>query len=154
MLPPGAGECRKTQAAGRDRGIRHPSVFRPMPLLAENETEGQKMKVKISRKEIHALAGVALAGTDNILCKNFEYEDHSNRKFKKCIKELQPLLDRLQKKMSEPQSETIRCTRTETKINGIEGLPEGIRRELIDALQQSLCEDRQAEAETKSEEAA
>lgn len=56
--------------------------------------------------------------------------------------------------MSEPQSETIRCTRTETKINGIEGLPEGIRRKLIDALQQSLCEDRQAEAETKSEEAA
>lgn len=73
------------------------------------------MKVKISRKEIHALAAVALAGTDNILCKNFEYEDHSNRKFKKCIKELQPLLDRLKKKMSEPQSETIRCTRTETK---------------------------------------
>ena len=35
MLPPGAGECRKTQAAGRDRGIRHPSVFRPMPLWAD-----------------------------------------------------------------------------------------------------------------------
>lgn len=154
MLPPGAGECRKTQAAGRDRGIRHPSVFRPMPLLAENETEGQKMKVKISRKEIHALSAVVLAGVDNILDKDFEYEDSSNRKFKKYIKELQPLLDRLKKKMSEPQSETIRCTRTETKINGIEGLPEGIRRELIDALQQSLCEGRQAEAETKSEEAA
>lgn len=153
MLPPGAGECRKTQAAGRDRGIRHPSVFRPMPLLAENETEGQKMKVKISRKEIHALSAVVLAGVDNILDKDFEYEDCNNRKFKKCIKELQPLLDRLKKKMSEPQSETIRCTRTETKINGIEGLPEGIRRELIDALQQSLCKGRQAEAETKSEEA-
>ena len=154
MLPPGAGECRKTQAAGRDRGIRHPSVFRPMPLLAENETEGQKMKVKISRKEIHALAAVVLAGADNILCKNFEYMGRSNRKLKKCSKELQPLLDRLQKKMPEPQSETIRYTRTKTKINGIEGLPEGIRRELIDALQQSLCEGRQAEAKTKSEEAA
>ena len=154
MLPPGAGECRKTQAAGRERGIRHPSVFRPMPLLAENETEGQKMKVKISRKEIHALTAVMLAGADNILCKNFEYEDCNNRKFKKCIKELQPLLDRLQKKMSEPQSETFLCTRTEAKINGIEGLPEGIRRELIDALQQSLCEGQQAEAETKTEEAA
>nr|DAY13450.1 MAG TPA: hypothetical protein [Caudoviricetes sp.] len=35
MLPPGAGECRKTQAAGRDRGIRHPSVFRPMPLWTD-----------------------------------------------------------------------------------------------------------------------
>lgn len=35
MLPPGAEECRKTQAAGRDRGIRHPSVFRPMPLWAD-----------------------------------------------------------------------------------------------------------------------
>jgi|GEM_PF-2182521 len=112
------------------------------------------MKVKISRKEIHALSAVVLAGVDNILDKDFEYEDSSNRKFKKYIKELQPLLDRLKKKMSEPQSETIRCTRTETKINGIEGLPEGIRRELIDALQQSLCEGRQAEAETKSEEAA
>jgi hypothetical protein len=125
-----------------------------MPLLAENETEGQKMKVKISRKEIHALAAVVLAGADNILCKNFEYMGRSNRKLKKCIKELQPLLDRLQKKMPEPQSETIRYTRTKTKINGIEGLPEGIRRELIDALQQSLCEGRQAEAKTKSEEAA
>ena len=112
------------------------------------------MKVKISKKEIRALAAVVLAGMDNILFKNFEYEDRSNRKFKKYIKELQPLLDRLQKKMSEPQSETIRCTRTETKINGIEGLPECIRRELIDALQQSLCEGRQAEAKTKSEEAA
>ena len=35
MLPPGAGECRKTQAAGRDRGIRHPSVFRPIPLWTD-----------------------------------------------------------------------------------------------------------------------
>ena len=56
------------------------------------------MKVKISKKEIHALAAVVLAGADNILCKNFEYEDCNNRKFKKCLKELQPLLDRLQKK--------------------------------------------------------
>lgn len=112
------------------------------------------MKVKISKKEIHALAAVVLAGADNILCKNFEYRGRSNRKLKKCIKELQPLLDRLQKKMSEPQSETIRCTRTEIKINGIEGLPEGIRRELINALQQSLREGRQDEAETKAKEAA
>lgn len=112
------------------------------------------MKVKISKKEIHALAAVVLAGANNILDKDFEYEGCSNRKFKKYIKKIRPLLDRLKKKMSEPQSETIRCTRTETKINGIEGLPEGIRRELIDALQQSLCEGRQAEAETKAEEAA
>ena len=56
------------------------------------------MKVKISRKEIHALSAVVLAGVDNILDKDFEYEDSSNRKFKKYIKELQPLLDRLKKK--------------------------------------------------------
>lgn len=112
------------------------------------------MKVKISKKEIRALAAVVLAGADNIFFKNFEYEDCSNLKFKKYIKELQPLLDRLIGKISELESETIRCTRTETKINGIEGLTEGIRRELIDALQQSLCEGRQAEAETKAEEAA
>lgn len=73
---------------------------------------------------------------------------------KNASKNFNPFSTDCRKKMSEPQSETIRCTRTETKINGIEGLPEGIRRKLIDALQQSLCEDRQAEAETKSEEAA